>query len=148
MGQQVGNQQGQHQQQQRRTDSRDRTNFQGPANGRSYSGGGHGNNNAGNGTWNGPGGNVGNNSGIVDDHIPVNGFNAREIKDFLNNAYATAHASAQDSKLDDKPVIYKVADNGWTTPNKSNSPWGPKQHLMANGTDFLTKLKKGVASLN
>ncbi|EWC44286.1 hypothetical protein DRE_01112 [Drechslerella stenobrocha 248] len=82
----------------------------------------------------------------VDEHTPVNGFNGKEVRDFLAKGYQDALNSAQ-SPGDNKPVVWKNSDKGWTTQSKS-SPWAPNKNVMANGTDFLTRLKKGVASPN
>jgi len=83
---------------------------------------------------------------MVDEHVPVNGFNAKEVKDLLNKVYQDALAAAR-GPGDDKPVIWKSDDKGWTTQNKA-SPWAPNKHVMANGMDFLTRIKKGVQSNN
>ncbi|KAK6353925.1 hypothetical protein TWF730_008345 [Orbilia blumenaviensis] len=82
--------------------------------------------------------------GMVDEHAPVNGFNAKELRDLLSKGYTDAVAGSQ-AAGDDKPVVYKNNDKGWTTQSKS-SPWGQKQHTMANGVDFLTRLRKGVSA--
>ncbi|KAF3916141.1 hypothetical protein AA313_de0203374 [Arthrobotrys entomopaga] len=84
-------------------------------------------------------------SGIVDEHLPVNGFNAKEVKDQLNKAHLDAIAASQASG-DNKAVVYKNNDKGWTTPQSKSSPWGMNKNVMANGTDFLTRLRKGVAT--
>ncbi|KAK6335128.1 hypothetical protein TWF718_010566 [Orbilia javanica] len=84
--------------------------------------------------------------GMVDEHAPVNGFNAKELRDLLSKGYTDAVAGSQGAG-DDKPVLYKNNDKGWTTQSKS-SPWGQNKHTMAGGVDFLTRLRKGVTALS
>ncbi|KAK6529392.1 hypothetical protein TWF281_008568 [Arthrobotrys megalospora] len=85
-------------------------------------------------------------SGMVDEHTPVNGFNAKELRDLLGKGYTDAVAGSQ-AAGDDKPVLYKNSDKGWTTQSKS-SPWGQNKNTMAGGVDFLTRLRKGVTALS
>ncbi|KAF8471854.1 hypothetical protein BDZ91DRAFT_846455 [Kalaharituber pfeilii] len=88
--------------------------------------------------------------GLVEEHIPVRGFNSREVSEFLNRGYVEALNAAQNPYADEgsKPIIYKSPENPWKTTGKaSGGPWGSRQHVMANGNDFLSQLRKGVAAL-
>ncbi|KAJ6259613.1 hypothetical protein Dda_5251 [Drechslerella dactyloides] len=81
---------------------------------------------------------------MMEEHSSVNNFNGKDVRDFLSRGYQEMVNAAQASG-DNKPVVFKQTDKGWVTQSKS-SPWAPNKHVMANGTDFLTRVKKGVAS--
>ncbi|EPS40858.1 hypothetical protein H072_5268 [Dactylellina haptotyla CBS 200.50] len=82
-------------------------------------------------------------SGMVDEHTSVNGFNVKEVRDQLNKTHNEALTASQASG-DNKPIVYKNSDKGWTTPQSKSSPWGMNKHAMAGGSDFLSRLRKGV----
>jgi len=84
---------------------------------------------------------------LVDEHVPVRGFNSREVSEYMNRAYVAALNSAQNPYPDEatKPLVYKSPENPWKTTGKG--PWGSRLHVMANGTDFLSQLRKGVGAL-
>ncbi|KAF3931570.1 hypothetical protein ABW19_dt0208786 [Dactylella cylindrospora] len=82
-------------------------------------------------------------SGMMDEHVPVNGFNSKELKDLLNRAYQDALNAAQGSG-DSKPVVWKSNDKGWTTQNKT--AWAPNKHVMANGMDFSLPVSESIRS--
>jgi len=126
------------QQGQRRNQSRDRNSYGSPA---GYQGGnrdGPGN------AWVNRGPPQGQPMALVDEHVPVKGFNSREVSEYLNRAYAAALNSAQNPYGDEasKPIIYKSPEKGWKTTGKaSGGPWGSRQ------PDFLSQLRRGVAVL-
>ncbi|KAF2751976.1 hypothetical protein M011DRAFT_473266 [Sporormia fimetaria CBS 119925] len=80
-------------------------------------------------------------SAEAEPHVPVHGFNAAEVKDFLKKRYMEAVA--------DKPSAhYKV--QGDSVAKRSSGAWGSRgnmSHLMPNGQDFMTQLKKQLAAL-
>ncbi|OOQ83904.1 hypothetical protein PEBR_32848 [Penicillium brasilianum] len=67
-----------------------------------------------------------------DQHVPVRGFNAAEVKNVL--------------KKEPKAPFYKPAGKD-TNNQRSGGPWGSKSNTMANGKDFFIELRKQVASL-
>ncbi|KAK6344359.1 hypothetical protein TWF696_007998 [Orbilia brochopaga] len=81
---------------------------------------------------------------MMEEHAPANNFNGKDIRDFLNRGYQET-VSASQSAGDNKPVVFKQSDKGWVTQSKS-SPWAPNKHVMANGMDFIARVKKGIAS--
>jgi len=162
----------QSQQGQRRNQSRDGNPYQGGYQGGGGGGGGGGSNREGGNAWNNRGGSSqGQNQQqqqqqqqqsqqhqqqqqaafLLDEHVPVRGFNSREVSEFLNREYTAALNTAQNPYENDaskKPMIYKSPEKPWkTTGRTSGGPWGSKQHVMANGTDFLSQLRKGWGSV-
>lgn len=136
-------QQGQQgQQAQRRNQSRDRNSYSSP-------GGYQGGNRDGGNAWANRGPAQGQPAALLDEHVSVRGFNSREVSEFLNRAFVSAVNDAQNPYKDEalKPMIYKSPEKAWKTTGKaSGGPWS-RQHVMANGNDFLSQLRKGVAAL-
>lgn len=136
-------QQGQQGQQgQRRNQSRDGNSYAAP-------GGYQGGNRDGGNAWANRGPPQGQPATLVDEHVPVRGFNSREVSEYLNRAYLAALNEAQNPQKGDeaKPMIFKSPENPWKTTGKvSAGPWS-RPHVMANGNDFLSQLRKGVAGL-
>jgi len=132
------------QQGQRRNQSRDRGSY---ASLGGYQGG---NRDASGNAWNNRAPPPGQPAALVDEHVPARGFNSKEVSEYLNRAYVAATNSAQNPYPDEvpKPLIYKSPENPWKTTGKaSGGPWGSRLHLMANGADFISQLRKGVAAL-
>ncbi|KAH0612880.1 uncharacterized protein H6S33_009260 [Morchella sextelata] len=83
----------------------------------------------------------------IDAHVPVRGFNGKEVEDFLFRAYEKEMQAAKNTGVDQsqKPMIYKSdKDKGWSTPKNA---WGTRANAMASGGNFLTQLKKSQAAL-
>ncbi|CAG8757254.1 13335_t:CDS:2, partial [Cetraspora pellucida] len=86
-------------------------------------------------------------------HVPVNNFNSAEVSSFLNNGYHEAmdryHNSSASGFLNelfplDKPDTYKPpTESAWD----NKLVWGKKAHLMANGNDFFTELRKSIPNV-
>ncbi|KAI5801196.1 hypothetical protein EDC01DRAFT_510851 [Geopyxis carbonaria] len=125
-----------------------------------YSGQGYssnqGNSNANNGAWGARNNNGMNhhqqqqhqqqsNNGPVETHIPVNGFNSRELEEMLNRGYEANMNAYRAAPESEKPVLYKSSDQGWSTPK--GGAWGTKVNTMANGANFLVQLKKSQVAL-
>ncbi|KAJ5603308.1 hypothetical protein N7537_006264 [Penicillium hordei] len=68
-------------------------------------------------------------------HVPVQGFNAAEVKNGLK-------AGPHEAKLS---TPYK--SHSKDGPTQRSTVWGPKAHNMANGKDLFLELRKQVASL-
>ncbi|OQD65657.1 hypothetical protein PENPOL_c005G03086 [Penicillium polonicum] len=68
-------------------------------------------------------------------HVPVRGFNATEVKNGLK-------AEPLEAKLS---TPYK--SHSKDGPTQRSTAWGPKAQNMANGKDFFLELRKQVASL-
>lgn len=136
-------QQGQQgQQSQRRNQSRDRNSYPPP-------GGYQTGNREGGNAWANRGPAQGQSTALVDEHVPVRGFNSREVSEYLNRGFVAALNAAQNPYGDEalKQMIYKSPEKAWKTTGKaSGGPWS-RQHVMANGTDFLSQLRKGVMAL-
>ncbi|CAG8743500.1 26267_t:CDS:2 [Dentiscutata erythropus] len=89
----------------------------------------------------------------IPEHVPVNNFNSAEISLFLNNGFHEAvqrYHSNSDPDLNEllsleKPDMYKppTEKNAWG--NKLT--WGQAAHLMANGNDFFTELRKSIPNV-
>lgn len=77
----------------------------------------------------------------VQEHIPVNNFNAQEVSAFLNNSWKEAMDRLHDSNVPDseKPEKYTPTEKAWG--NKGGLVWGQRGR-MANGNDFFTELRK------
>jgi len=73
-------------------------------------------------------------------HVPVRDFNAVEVKDFLKKRYQEAIA--------DQPSPYHKAE-GDSVAKRYSGAWSSKamSHLMPNGQDFFTQLKKQLQAL-
>ncbi|XTI94768.1 hypothetical protein V2W45_1441656 [Cenococcum geophilum] len=73
-------------------------------------------------------------------HVPVRDFNAAEVKDFLKKRYQEAIA--------DQPSPYHKAE-GDSVAKRYSGAWSSKamSHLMPNGQDFFTQLKKQLQAL-
>lgn len=83
----------------------------------------------------------------IDAHVPVRGFNGKEVEDFLFRAYEKEMQAAKNTGVDQsqKPMIYKSdKDKGWSTPKNA---WGTRANAMSSGSNFLTQLKKSQAAL-
>ncbi|KAF8422449.1 hypothetical protein EV426DRAFT_169783 [Tirmania nivea] len=132
----------QSQQGQRRNQSRDRNSYPSPS---GYQGGNRDGGNA----WANRGPTQGQQTALVDVHVPVRGFNSREVSEYLNRGFVAALNAAQAPHEDEalKPMIYKSPQNAWITSGRTGSGAWPKQHVMANGTNFLNQLRKGVMAL-
>ncbi|KAJ5955454.1 hypothetical protein N7501_009733 [Penicillium viridicatum] len=68
-------------------------------------------------------------------HVPVRGFNATEVKNGLK-------AEPNEAKFS---TPYK--SHSKDGPTQRSTAWGPKAQNMANGKDFFLELRKQVASL-
>ncbi|CEJ62132.1 hypothetical protein PMG11_10642 [Penicillium brasilianum] len=90
--------------------------------------GGQGGPRGGNSSW-------GSSSPAQDQHVPVRGFNAAEVKNVLKKG-----------PNEPKAPFYKPAGKD-TNNQRSGGPWGSKSNTMANGKDFFIELRKQVASL-
>ncbi|RIA83204.1 Rogdi leucine zipper containing protein [Glomus cerebriforme] len=73
------------------------------------------------------------------DHVPVNNFNAQEVSNYLNNTWKETFDRYHDSNIPEaeKPELYR-SDKAWG----NGHVWGQKGHLMANGKDFYSELRK------
>jgi len=78
----------------------------------------------------------------VEPHIPVRGFNGKEVEDFLYRAYQKELDAAKNQGIDQsqKPTIYK-SDKGWSLPTKGGA-WGNRSNTMASGNHFLNQLRR------
>ncbi|KZF25013.1 hypothetical protein L228DRAFT_60128 [Xylona heveae TC161] len=74
-------------------------------------------------------------SPMEEEHVPVNGFNARDAREMLKRGY-----------FDSMNAAYKSAGKDAAS-TKSGGPWGSKPNTMAGGQDFLLQLRKQLASL-
>ncbi|KAF7714208.1 Uncharacterized protein PECH_000298 [Penicillium ucsense] len=103
-----------------------------PGNGNRHQGGGRG----GNSSWNAnvSAGNA--HASAQDQHVPVRGFNAMEAKNVLKQG-----------SNESRPTFYKPSAKDIAAQKSSNSPWGSKPNLMANGKDFWLELRKQVTAL-
>ncbi|KAF2642992.1 hypothetical protein P280DRAFT_393720 [Massarina eburnea CBS 473.64] len=76
------------------------------------------------------------------EHRPVKDFNSGEVRDFLRKRYLEAVA--------DQPAVYHKVQ-GDSVATRSSGAWGAKagnmSHLMPNGQDFFTQLKKQLSTL-
>ncbi|PVI06585.1 hypothetical protein DM02DRAFT_609771 [Periconia macrospinosa] len=75
------------------------------------------------------------------EHRPVKDFNTTEVKDFLKKKYLETVA--------DRPSVYHKVQ-GDSVSKRSSGAWGSRgnmPHLMPNGQDFFTQLKKQLATL-
>ncbi|EUC40582.1 hypothetical protein COCMIDRAFT_41103 [Bipolaris oryzae ATCC 44560] len=75
-------------------------------------------------------------------HVPVKGFNANEVKEFLKKKYLESTAN--------QPAVYHKVP-GDSVSNRSSGAWGKggtMPHLMTTGQDFFTQLKKQLATLD
>jgi hypothetical protein len=80
-------------------------------------------------------------SAPAEHHVPVRGFNANEVKDFLKKNYL-------DSVADHQSVYHKV--QGDSVAKRSSGAWGSRgnmSHLMPSGQDFFAQLKKQLATI-
>lgn len=69
-------------------------------------------------------------------HLPMRDFNASEVKEFLKKCYLES--------VGDNPAVYHKVQ-GDSVPKRSSGAWGSRgnmSHLMPNGQDFFTQLKK------
>jgi len=83
------------------------------------------------------------NTGFIESHTPVRGFNSSAVEEYLCRGYSVEYEAARSEKqVGQKPVIYK-SDKGWSTPKGA---WGARANAMASGNTFLTQLKKSQAS--
>ncbi|CAG8600817.1 11952_t:CDS:10 [Diversispora eburnea] len=75
------------------------------------------------------------------EHIPVNNFNSQEVETYLNTGWkeAVERHYANSSSEPDKTEMYN-AGKAWGP--RGGPVWGHKPHLMANGNDFFTELRK------
>lgn len=116
---------------------------------RNSPGGYQGGNRDGGNAWGNRGPAQGQPTALMDEHVPVRGFNSREVSEYLHRGFAAALNAAQTPYGDEaqKPMIYKSPEKPWKTTGKaSGGPWS-RQHVMANGTDFLSQLRKGIMAL-
>ncbi|KAJ5482509.1 hypothetical protein N7475_001321 [Penicillium sp. IBT 31633x] len=67
-------------------------------------------------------------------HVPVRGFNAAEVKNILKKG---------PGELKSTPYKPHSKDG----PNQRSTAWGPKAQNMANGKDFFLELRKQIAAL-
>ncbi|CAG8739567.1 1773_t:CDS:2, partial [Acaulospora morrowiae] len=75
------------------------------------------------------------------EHVPVNNFNSQEVDTFLNNGWKEElERYYNNTPESEKPEMYKPTEKAWGP--KSGPVWGQKPHLMANGNDFYTELRK------
>lgn len=83
---------------------------------------------------------AGRNSGVAsaqdEQHTPVNGFNVKEVEEFLSRARNSGELVAGGAY---KPT---AGDGGRTT-----GPWGVKANHMANNQPFFVQLAKQIAAL-
>ncbi|RIB17071.1 hypothetical protein C2G38_2246608 [Gigaspora rosea] len=81
----------------------------------------------------------------VPEHVPVNNFNSAEVSSFLNNGFHEAVQRYHNNSDPEKPDMYKppAEKNAWG--NKLT--WGQATHLMANGNDFFTELRKSIPNV-
>ncbi|KAK9325073.1 hypothetical protein V1517DRAFT_315317 [Lipomyces orientalis] len=83
-------------------------------------------------------------------HVPVRGFNSREVEDYLNRGYASAMEHARNSEKDEsaknKAVIYQTDQKGWSTSSKGTA-WGQRGYLTAKGNTVLNELRNGLQNL-
>ncbi|KAJ4286719.1 hypothetical protein N0V90_012971 [Kalmusia sp. IMI 367209] len=78
----------------------------------------------------------------AEQHVPVKGFNAGEVKEFLKKKYL-------ESVTDQPSAYHKV--QGDSVAKRSSGAWGSRgtmPHLMPSGQDFFTQLKKQLAALD
>ncbi|KAJ5495539.1 hypothetical protein N7539_000655 [Penicillium diatomitis] len=117
-----------------------------PGNGNRHQGGGRG----GNSSWNAnvSAGNA--HASAQDQHVPVRGFNAMEAKNVLKEGkheFYCASRCCPTRETDSRPTFYKPSAKDIAAQKSSNSPWGSKPNLMANGKDFWLELRKQVTAL-
>ncbi|KAL7265961.1 hypothetical protein RUND412_011509 [Rhizina undulata] len=94
------------------------------------------------------------NSSFVEGHMPVRGFNSKEVEDYLFRGYEkeVLAAGAQGGDEGSKPLVYK-SDKGWSTPTQKSGAWGPRgidfsaANMMASGGTFLNQLRKSHIAL-
>ncbi|KAF2021840.1 hypothetical protein BU24DRAFT_417475 [Aaosphaeria arxii CBS 175.79] len=78
----------------------------------------------------------------ADRHVPVKDFNAAEVKEFLKKKYV--------ENTTNSPAVYHKVQ-GDSVPKRSSGAWGSRgnmSHLMPNGQDFFTQLKKQLSALD
>ncbi|KAF2000234.1 hypothetical protein P154DRAFT_204520 [Amniculicola lignicola CBS 123094] len=78
----------------------------------------------------------------ADTHVAVREFNAGEVKDYLKKRYL-------ETVGDQTAAYYKV--QGDSVAKRSSGAWGSRgnmSHLMPNGQDFFTQLKKQLPGLD
>ncbi|RHZ76500.1 hypothetical protein Glove_197g49 [Diversispora epigaea] len=75
------------------------------------------------------------------EHIPVNNFNSQEVESYLNTGWKEAmdRFYANSPSEPDKTEMYS-SGKAWGP--RGGPVWGYKPHLMANGNDFFTELRK------
>ncbi|CAI6335878.1 unnamed protein product [Periconia digitata] len=96
------------------------------------------------------------------EHHPVKDFNTAEVKDFLKKKYLETVAGTSppsyhdltstlaDIASKDRPSVYHKVQ-GDSVAKRSSGAWGSRgnmPHLMPNGQDFFTQLKKQLATLD
>ncbi|KAF3049168.1 hypothetical protein E8E11_008488 [Didymella keratinophila] len=78
-----------------------------------------------------------------EEHVPVRGFNAVEVRDYLKKKYRETVA--------EHPAAYHKVE-GDSVPKRSSGVWGARgagtSHKMPNGQNFFDVLKKQLANLD
>ncbi|KAL8839702.1 MAG: hypothetical protein Q9176_004309 [Flavoplaca citrina] len=72
---------------------------------------------------------------VLDQHVPVNDFNAQEARDMLRIACGPSNK---------KETNFRASNQ--TQGPKSGGPWAPKPNTMGNGKDFFLELRKQLSS--
>lgn len=78
--------------------------------------------------------------GVTPEHRPVNGYNAKEVKDFLKKVQETSNTG-------ETKAATKTEASATPGKRSSGGAWGAKPSQMANGQDFWVQLTKQVAQL-
>ncbi|KAF2199709.1 hypothetical protein GQ43DRAFT_482224 [Delitschia confertaspora ATCC 74209] len=76
-------------------------------------------------------------------HIPVKGFNAGDVREYLKKQY--------DEAVRGQPTAVYHKVQGDSVAKRSSGAWGSRgnmSHLMPNGQDFFTQLKKQLQNLD
>ncbi|KAF1814986.1 hypothetical protein P152DRAFT_447261 [Eremomyces bilateralis CBS 781.70] len=71
-------------------------------------------------------------------HVPVNGFNSAETKEFLKQCYTRAVGGAD--------VRHWKPSDGSASAGKA-AAWGSRPNAMASGQDFWVQLRKQIGNL-
>lgn len=74
-------------------------------------------------------------------HVPVRGFNALEVRDTLKNGYNSVGSEHMRS------LKYKASGTQPKNAKSSGSPWASRPNHMANGKDFFFELRKQISAL-
>ncbi|OZJ04099.1 hypothetical protein BZG36_02857 [Bifiguratus adelaidae] len=76
-------------------------------------------------------------------HIPLNGFNATDVQQYLSQEFAVCMTAHQNPQAPERPEMYKPQEKAW---GKTNA-WSQKAATMANGTDFRKEVVKQLEQL-